>query len=655
MSNLKIYVLAILAFTFLIFNCGCVSGNEKSGKVSTLEDLENNKNSIKTFEYHNTFPFNNSDVIGFTFGNPNDYISYKVDFVTWGHAFQSQDSKWEYFSRRIQSAKTVGIRSSALIGTRTFWRGFIDYTKKDIKEFCCKKVDGTPVLLKKGEKNYKGHPPYWFCTNHPIFREYLKNITKIAMQFNPDGFMMDDPGGTAVAALWHDGCYCKYCISQFREYLGANFSQKELEEKGITDITHFDLRKYHKRYSDLPTKKRPLREEIIKFQFEASVEMYREIAGYAIEQRGKNILISGNIDPSNRYQGALFNGVDYFACECPMQASTGSLPTGRNLLAFKVGEALKRPVAIVGRGRDHAHVEKMKLPGMVRCWIAEAYAYGNYFMAPYNLWAYSKEKGPHHFRLPHHEELIAPLYHFIKRHRAYFDKYESLAKVAIVHSLETHQFGPDRMSPLINKLAELNLPFNIIISGGSVLDVSLHCGELKKYKSILLPPHADLNSKDLKTLEEYSRNGGVVVRKLKDLDMTTRIIIDQGNTVRASIRCIPNNPKKAVIIHLLNRKYDQNKDICIKKEKFKVKVPQCIFTNTNIHHIKYIGAPVLSSKNLAFNENRQQKSWKERMLNYEFSEKFVEIEIPELAEWGIVVLVTSGYVGKEYDYNKMRI
>ena len=190
----------------------------------------------------------------------------------------------------------------------------------------------------------------------------------------------------------------------------------------------------------LPPYKRPLHNEILDFQYESSAQMFREIMDYALRVRGKRIPVSGNINPGSRVSGRLFLAVDYFSCECGMQAKTGFLDNARSLFAFKVADALKRSAAIMGSGGDHAFIQEKNLPGMIRCWVAEAYAFGNYFMAPYRLWAYTPEKGAHSYR-PRHKSKLAPMYQFIRRHADLFDDYEVVSRVAVVHSYEAYRKG----------------------------------------------------------------------------------------------------------------------------------------------------------------------------------------------------------------------
>ena len=583
--------------------------------------------------------FNHSDVFAFVKGSVEDYEAYGVTFVSWGGYPGVNPKSVARYRQIIQEAIEVGTKIGAKIGTRTESKAFIDLMGIDCLESRILKVDGTPVIAPNREGvTYKGYPAYWFCTNNPKFREFLKTNVKRAMECEPYGIMMDDPLGTVQAARVnkYGGCYCKYCVDGFRKYLKTQFTQEELATKGITDIEHFDLRKHHAQFAHLPADKRPLHEDILHFQFESSAQMFREIRDYALQVRGKRIPASGNINPASRSSGRLFTEIDYFSCECAMGANTGILNKGKSLLAFKVADSLKRPASIMGSGGDHAFIQEKNLPGMIRCWIAEAYAFGNYFMASYRLWAYTPEKGSHSYR-PRHKSELAPMYQFIRRHADLFDDYEVVSRVALVHSYEAYRKGSKSVGTLVNQLADLNAPFEIIIAGDKVLKVHLTESQLKKYDIIIVPSDAILTNVDSAALEQFKADGGILIDEIKKLDFSTQIRIVGAKRIRATLRSVPTDLSRPVIVHLLNRNYDVDSDSCQIQNDFIVRIPKKLLDGRQIQKVRYVRPNSWEPKKKEY-FLRPQKKMPDLDLTFETSDDYIEVRVPEFDVWGIVVL-----------------
>jgi hypothetical protein len=460
------------------------------------------------------------------------------------------------------------------------------------------------------------------------------------MECEPYGIMMDDPLGTVQAARVnrYGGCYCKYCVDGFRKYLKTHFTKTELAVKGITNIDAFDLREYHMQFVHLLPDRRPLREEIIDFQFESAARMFHEVMDYALKVRGVQIPISGNINPAGRLLGHLFTSVDYFSCEVGMDAKTGSLDNTLSLFAFKVGDALKRSVAIMGSGGDHAFVQEKNLPGMIRCWIAESYAFGNYFMAPYRLWAYTPEKGSHSYR-PRHKSELAPVYQFIKQHADLFDDYKVVARVALVHSYEAYRkrYKKAKILTLIKELADLNAPFEIVISGDDILKTNLTVLELDKYDTIIVPSDAVLRTEDKDALECFVANGGTIIEGLEQLDFSTQIKIVGAEKIRATLRSVPDDLKRPIVVHLLNRDYDVETDSCRIKTDFSVRIAKNLLDGRQIQKARYVRPNSWEPKKKGY-FLRPQKKMPDLNLTFETSNDYIEVKVSELDVWGIVVL-----------------
>ncbi|MDH7503382.1 MAG: hypothetical protein QHJ82_11825, partial [Verrucomicrobiota bacterium] len=93
--------------------------------------------------------------------------------------------------------------------------------------------------------------------------------------------------------------------------------------------------------------------------------------------------------------------------------------------------------------------------GLVRGWIALAYASGQLFMAPHRQWCYTPEKGTHWYNGP--TDVYAPLYRFVREHADLFDGYETVSDIAVVLPHRAYMRDPNRCQDLCAKLATANL------------------------------------------------------------------------------------------------------------------------------------------------------------------------------------------------------
>ena len=577
--------------------------------------------------------FRHSDIFG-SKASLQDFEDYGVTFVSWGGA-PKPNAKW--FARLVNNAKENGTLYGAKIGTVTNWQGFINFAPDELMDSVCRRVDGEPIIISRLKNiTYQGYPAYYFCTNSPKFREYLKRNVKVAMESGAEGIMMDDPLGTAFVALWAAGCYCSHCMTKFQKYLKENYTQSELMKKGIVDVELFDLRKYHLEFANLPAKKRLLYKEFLDFQFVSSAEMFREVMNYALKIRRKPVPVSGNINPANRFFGHLLTDVDYYACECRMSATSGFINEATSLLTFKIADALNRPASIMGYGTDHAFIAEKNLPGMIRCWVAEAYAFGNYFKAPYTLWAYSKDKGAHYYQ-PRHKSEVAPMYQFIKYHADFFDDYEVVTKVALVLSYKAYRKGSKSVETLINQLADLNMPFEIIIAGDKALKVHFVADELAKYDTVIVPSDAILAPVDGEVLRRFKANGGMLIDNIEELDLSTQIKIVGAEKIRATLRSASDDLNRPIVVHLLNRDYDVSFDSCRPKTNFLVRIPKALCQASQILGVRYVRPNSWEPQKAGY-FLRPQRKLPDLDLKFRMTQDNIEVTVPSLDTCGIIVL-----------------
>ena len=77
-----------------------------------------------------------------------------------------------------------------------------------------------------------------------------------------------------------------------------------------------------------------------------------------------------------------YRALDFFSAEIEHGAADLRL-TDRPLFAYRLADAMGRPLAATASGQDWAFVKEHGRSGLVRGWIAASYAAGHSLMAPH--------------------------------------------------------------------------------------------------------------------------------------------------------------------------------------------------------------------------------------------------------------------------------
>jgi len=164
-------------------------------------------------------PIRRSDVV--FMGNKGVEVTraYGGTVVSWGGRPWADNKKaLAAHHTRVQAIRALGVRYCPGAAFRTAFKGMIDFAPKDFMDSVCRTLDGKPILVPWlwDHKQKDGHPAYWFCTNAPGYRAYLKHQVKLCMSTPAEGLHIDDYAGTA-GTEWRGGCFCRHCMAAFRE------------------------------------------------------------------------------------------------------------------------------------------------------------------------------------------------------------------------------------------------------------------------------------------------------------------------------------------------------------------------------------------------------------------------------------------------------
>ncbi len=207
---------------------------------------------------------------------------------------------------------------------------------------------------------------------------------------------------------------------------------------------------------------------------------------------------------------------------------------------------MQRKQTATASGQDWAWIRANEKPGLVRCWIAQAYAFGSVFMAPHNQWCYTKDLGTHWWHGQPKD--FGAIYRFVRNHAALLDGYKTLAKVGLVYSTGDYV----RIRDTAHKLIEANVPFRLLFPGDRFSEESLYREALAACDVVLVADKAvELEGKRL-----------VHLREKKELPepIVNTVTVEGSDSIRVSLRGKPGDPSAPLVCHVLNQEYDAKTD-----------------------------------------------------------------------------------------------
>ena len=424
---------------------------------------------------------------------------------------------WAGFAnpRHTDEAHANGVRLFATsVGFLTEASRMIDFSP-DFLDAACRNFEGKPFIVPwLWDMRHKGEPAWWWCTNSPLYRKYLEQRLVEVMKAKPDGLHIDDYRGTSGAVTWRSACFCRYCMTGFREYLGRTVPQQKLAALGIRDLGSFDYREFLLGRGVKPEDynkqrwKLPLAAEFLDYQVKANTAFVADYRRKAEAIHGGPLALCVNSGLSDPQSLAIASQLSYFCCEVDQGASSLAMPK-HPVYVYKLADGLDRPVAATASGQDWAYVAEHKLPGLVRLWIALSYAHGQNFMAPHHQWCYTEKRGTHWYTGPTEE--YAWLYRFVRDNARLFDGYEAVAPVAMVYDNAARRQGRGDIQPICAALAERNIPFTVVVAGDDWLDYRLDAGRLMGFKAVIVTKDLGIDGDQHKAIEKVRAEGRLVV------------------------------------------------------------------------------------------------------------------------------------------------
>ena len=573
-----------------------------------------------------------SDVVFMGPSGPEVCKEYMATVVSWGgRPWGTTEGALKHFNDRARAIRGLGIKYLPGAAFRTASAGAIDHDPEGFKDSICYSLHGEPILVPwLWDHEHKGHPAYWFCTNAPGYRDYLRAQMKDAFAAGAEGLHIDDYGGTFGSRWAGGGCFCRHCLAAFREHLKEHGDAGVLAALGIDDLDAFDYGQFlrdrgvtdeqYKKEGAWNPEKVPLSHEYEGFQLKAATEWVAEYRRYCEGIAGHALALCVNSAVSGPDNLVIAQHLTFFSGEVHHEAEEGKVSLAP-VWTFKLGDAVELPMACTGAGWDWAYVNEHNKPGLVRTWIAQAYAFGHFFMPPVHQWCYTKEKGTHWWE-PDPKE-FSYLTRFIRENAELFDDYESVAQVGLVYSnAGFRQWKRKTTIEACRELAEMNVPFRVVAAGDKWIPQRLDAGELGKLRAVIVADDLFLDAEQQAALDAVKSR---VVRWPDEKDRLQELappaaVVDGAEQVTVVPRVKPDDPAAPVVVHLCNRNYDLESDAMVVQRDFRVWLAGSLLgrgvSKATLH------APGAGPVDLDFRATGGG----------------VEVTVPELDLWGIVVL-----------------
>ena len=331
-----------------------------------------------------------SDVVSMGGASPETCRAFSISVIDWGGRPETAGDVAAFRTRTLDPLRAIGVRYIGSVGMVTEFARFMEYDPQWEQAVC---------LTPRGERlrvpwlwdhSHNGSPAYWFCTNNPRYRKFLREQVTLAARSGMEGVHIDDHLG-AAATGWIGGCFCESCVAGFKEYLRTHVPASRLKEAGVGDPARFNYRDFVRAWLDAHPGQRaveaPLGDEYRVYQYRAAEGVMADLRDTALRAAGHDLAFGANAGLPDTGSLTDYRVLTQFSCEVGQNAEGG--PTAENtnaVLAYKLAAALKRPLTATASGQDWAFVKANTRPELVRTWIAQAYAFGQFFLTMHHVW-----------------------------------------------------------------------------------------------------------------------------------------------------------------------------------------------------------------------------------------------------------------------------
>lgn len=357
------------------------------------------------------------------------FAEYQASILAWGGAHKPE---------AVRILRKKKIHSTGTVWCLTAGAKVLHKNKPLREKGVCRDVAGLPIPVPwLFDQSHKKIPAYFGCTNSPAYRKHLHALVRKVMKAGADGLHVDDPLGSAQTVQAMAGCYCEHCVMGFRKHLAdLQRNNEEMRKLARADLFEkFNYRDFAAHFGATAAdylqhqNEDPLHEKFHDWQLARSTANLEELRAVAARAAKHPVTLSSNTClPELRFL-PLTRACDYLVAENDQHSEHGTRRLHETILAYRMADALRKPMAATARGQDWSLVKALHRENLVLFWIALAYANGQRFMAPHRQWCYTETRGTHWYDAP--SATFAAVYRFISDHGKLFNNLHTAGPLAV--------------------------------------------------------------------------------------------------------------------------------------------------------------------------------------------------------------------------------
>ncbi|MBI5384012.1 MAG: hypothetical protein HZA90_04925 [Verrucomicrobia bacterium] len=486
-----------------------------------------------------------SDVVFMYQAERQTYQDYGATVLAWGG---------RPTAKSLEAAR--GLKFFGSVGMVTEFNRYYERFPRTYEQGLCRNLEGQPFKVPwLTDHQHKGVPYWWCCTRQPLFRQYLSERVADTVKAGADGVHIDDHLGTA-GGMFAGGCFCDRCVKEFPAFLAA-LPADELTRLGVTNSANFNFRDVVRAWlaekSGRQASQHPLYPKFRVYQFRGAAAFMMELRALAAKTAGLPVPMSANAGLLWGPHLSDYQALDGFSAEIDHHAAARRF-SDSPLVAYRLADAVGRPLVSTASGGDWAFIKEQNLPGLVQGWMALSYAAGHGLMAPHHQWCYTPQKGTHWYDGP--KEKFAPLCQFIRRNAALLDGYDNHADLTVAFSQRTFDRRASRVIGACNMLAAANLSYRIALGSDDIVDHPLPAESIGRGARLLVLESKDFSAADQQVL--------ATAQPAQRFDNVEHALTNVSAAVRvespAEVRALPRVKPGSAVIHLVNWDYDAARD-----------------------------------------------------------------------------------------------
>ena len=486
----------------------------------------------------------------------------------------------------------------------------------------CRDIEGN--LAQVPWYYWESEPVYSACIYSPVFRRYILGRCLAGIDRLMDAVNLDEINTSAGLMSQKIGAsgFCAYCLERFRTHLAQPAESAAAEVAPDAIIANLD---------DIALRGRLNGDEALYARYRRfhELEAFRVVVGLIADLRGyaasrnpefaitANVAYLGN---DARTRGALWGPmwgehIDFVMLENVYRPEDGGqhllLPRGKFTAWYRLGSGFggHAPAWICPSIMVPRQLAGQARTGYYELMFLEAYANGGRW--GFNWWPGVDDQARYAATVPGR---LGEYIGFISQNKEYYQGAESANDLAIVYldgCIGSSPGGHEKYLALSQVLAEAGYQYDVIYVGDSRFGGRpLSPDRLARYRALLIPEAAGLDSHDAETLGGYVANGGgeVVIytgnpatheasagprlgrREAEDPllgfwagygdDDRRRVLATVATLERSrvhssdpQVNVISSAVGKKLILHLLNYHYDERADHVASVGDLRVRVP----------------------------------------------------------------------------------